>query len=203
MIVLFIEALIQFALRNYDYGIYSMASKNVFHDKHYPRIVMKISSYLFIEREKCETTEWNEWGNCNNTCGAGYRERRRLLNNLRISASACGLDLTQKEVCQGECRPNHRHKGPKDLPDDYVIRHEHEQDYSDPCAITQWSDWAPCSVTCGMGLTERWRMFLHKNESLMCVAKPRLMEKDLCFGYIRDCRKAIMMKNFSGMLVKG
>ncbi|XP_033741348.1 spondin-1-like isoform X2 [Pecten maximus] len=151
-----------------------------------------------LQMEKCSTTEWTAWGSCNSTCGTGYRERRRLLNNLRISALACGIDLTQREVCEGDCRSSHRRKGPKELPDDYVIRHELDTiDLNDPCAVTQWSDWAPCSVTCGIGITERWRMFLWKNNSVQCQAKPRLMEKDLCFGYIRDCRKAIMMKNFS------
>ncbi|OWF40184.1 spondin-1-like isoform X1 [Mizuhopecten yessoensis] len=162
------------------------------------RMKKKMMMKKKIEMEKCSTTEWSDWGNCNSTCGTGYRERRRLLNNLRISALACDLDLTQKEVCEGDCRPTHRRKGPKELPDDYVIRHELDSiDLNDPCAVTHWSDWSPCSVTCGIGIMERWRMFLWKNNSSQCEVKQRLMEKDLCYGYIRDCRKAIMMKNYS------
>ncbi|XP_069125616.1 spondin-1-like isoform X3 [Argopecten irradians] len=179
----------------------SVVSTSVLIERMKKKMMMKKKiADAMLQMEKCSTTEWTAWGSCNSTCGAGYRERRRLLNNLRISAIACGIDLTEREVCEGDCRTTHRRKGPKELPDDYVIRHELEPiDRNDPCAVTQWTEWAPCSVTCGIGITERWRMFPRNNNSTLCTAKPRLMEKDLCFGYIRDCRKAIMMKNFSAL----
>ena len=150
--------------------------------------------------EKCATTQWTEWADCDSGCGPGKRMRRRLLKNLQISAASCNLDLSEQEPCQGTCRHSNNDRGPKQLPDDYVVAHAAELDLSDPCAVTEWSEWAPCSVTCGMGLTERRRMYIHRNTpERYCRRNKTVIEQDLCFGKVGDCRKALLMKNFSGI----
>jgi uncharacterized protein YmfQ (DUF2313 family) len=71
------------------------------------------------------------------------------------------------------------------------------RDPTDLCAITHWSDWSPCSQTCGVGIRERWRNFLRKsNTTAKCGI--RLMEKDICRAGI-DCRLAHQNKDYTGI----
>ncbi|XP_055889630.1 spondin-1 isoform X4 [Biomphalaria glabrata] len=146
-----------------------------------------------FDMEKCATSLWSDWSECSNPCGAGQRDRRRMLKNPGVTKDMCDLELTETEACTGPCKEKR-----KKLHDSYVMRHDDERDPSDLCAVTNWSDWSPCSATCGLGMKERWRMFLHNTEKRVDCGV-HLMEKDLCRGEIYDCQKAMMMKNFTAI----
>ena len=50
------------------------------------------------------------------------------------------------------------------------------------CAVGDWDDWSRCSVTCGVGIRVRSRVFLNPEvDELMCPEIP-LMEKENCIG---------------------
>ncbi|RUS83611.1 hypothetical protein EGW08_008630, partial [Elysia chlorotica] len=143
--------------------------------------------------EKCETSPWSDWSECSNACGSGLRERRRMLKTPGVTQDMCELDLVQTDSCMGDCKG----RGKK-LSDSFVMRHDDQRDPTDTCAVTDWSVWSPCSATCGLGMKERWRMFLFNPEQRVDCGI-HLMEKDLCRGEIYDCQKAIMMKNFTAI----
>ncbi|KAH9512247.1 hypothetical protein Btru_041267 [Bulinus truncatus] len=153
----------------------------------------KMMEKKMFDMEKCATSLWSEWTECSVPCGPGQRERRRMLKNPGITKDMCDVDLTESEACVGQCKEKR-----KKLHDSYVMRHDDERDPSDVCAVTGWSDWSPCSATCGLGMKERWRMFIHNTEKKVDCGI-HLMEKDLCRGEIFDCQKAMMMKNFTAI----
>lgn len=155
---------------------------------------MLINEKTISEQEKCATSDWTEWTDCNTPCGVGSIERRRFLRNPQIQPSICGIDLTETKSCLGNCKKD---RVQKELPDDFVVRHDPIRKVDDICAITPWSDWSPCSVTCGIGIREKWRMFLRKS-NLTDNCGLHLMEKDVCVGKIKDCKLAQKMKNFTG-----
>lgn len=118
----------------------------------------------------CATTEWSQWTPCSANCGKGHRMRsRRYLD--RMGRKKCQKDTTQKEMCMAditECAG---------LPQEEVISAE--------CAVTQWTDWSPCTVTCGDGATSRSRYYLvpAANQADCGV---RTMDKKACIGNNRS-----------------
>ncbi|XP_076079810.1 spondin-1-like isoform X3 [Mytilus galloprovincialis] len=158
----------------------------------------KIAERLRQKQEKCATSDWTEWTDCNTPCGVGSIERRRFLRNPQIQPSICGIDLTETKSCLGNCKKD---RVQKELPDDFVVRHDPIRKVDDICAITPWSDWSPCSVTCGIGIREKWRMFLRKS-NLTDNCGLHLMEKDVCVGKVKDCKLAQKMKNFTAICLQ-
>ncbi|KAK3098047.1 hypothetical protein FSP39_015564 [Pinctada imbricata] len=155
-----------------------------------------------LEMEKCATGDWTLWTDCSNPCGNGQQERRRVLKNPQILPETCGVDLKETKQCRGDCSSRSRTRKPgkgKGLRDDFVVRIDTTiSNGSDICAITPWSDWSPCSVTCGMGLTERWRMFLTKSDQTKKCGL-QLMERDICVNSVQNCRDALTQKNFTAI----
>lgn len=153
-----------------------------------------------LEMMKCATTPWTDWSECSTNCGTGMRQRSRDLRNPDILPSMCNIELMEKESCEGKCMEESPRKTGRDkLAENFEVRHTYEIDLNDPCAVTPWSDWSPCTATlCGRGVRERWRMFLRKSAQQMNCGY-EIMERNICFGAIPDCRKAFMMKNFTAI----
>ena len=92
----------------------------------------------FLPDDMCATTEWTGWSECSTTCGKGYELRtRRFLN--RMGRKKCPhVDTTERKNCAGAvastCPESTQITGMLASPD---------------CAVTSWSQWSPCSVSCG------------------------------------------------------
>ncbi|GAB1605104.1 spondin-1-like isoform X1 [Argonauta hians] len=172
-----------------------------------------------LEKEKCSTNLWSEWTPCSASCGMGSQQRRRTLKMAHVLPSMCNLKLIETKKCFElavgcdtgikDNNPNKRPKMPKKnkkhglrpgktLPINYEFRHQQKMNFEDKCAMTPWSPWSPCSVTCGRGMKERWRIFTSK-EATPERCRVRRMERDLCVGRVFDCHKAEMMKNWTSV----
>lgn len=57
-----------------------------------------------------------------------------------------------------------------------------EMEIPDPeCPVTLWSDWSPCSVTCGSGVRIRTRQILIAGDLVeMCTKRRGLYEQQPC-----------------------
>ncbi|XP_077493163.1 spondin-1-like isoform X2 [Amblyomma americanum] len=98
----------------------------------------------------CVLTPWSQWGPCSKTCGNGRRERRRMIKlNPQNGGKPCPKRLVQRRKC-------------KENPPCPV-----------DCMLTPWSEWRPCSKTCGPGaVQERHRTIKRhpKNGGSSCDA---------------------------------
>ncbi|XP_070199321.1 sushi, von Willebrand factor type A, EGF and pentraxin domain-containing protein 1-like [Littorina saxatilis] len=83
-------------------------------------------------------SDWTTWSACSATCGGGETTRQRTCENPSGSNDndevICEGDTTETQVCNSSAVPCPEHGG-----------------WSD------WTDWSPCSVTCGDGIESRAR----------------------------------------------
>ena len=73
------------------------------------------------------------------------------------------------------------------------------EDPNAPCAATEWSNWSPCSATCGEGVRERRRYYMKSESANTCNRD--MAETDSCDAKIRDCSKAFMFMNMTGTFI--
>lgn len=138
---------------------------------------MERKKLMMMKGGKCGTSEWGDWSECSTTCGVGQRFRKRMFLNPMVDEDMCGLSLMENENCIG-------------------IENECEK-IGDDCAVTGWSDWSPCSVTCGKGVKERRRYYLSKMDMKRCTRTTE--ESDMCVAKMMDCEEALKAKNFTAI----
>lgn len=114
----------------------------------------------------CATTSWSEWSECSVTCGKGFRSRTRKFMNRAARKICTHVDLVEKEICQMQPCTEHEEIDPK-------------------CAVTQWSEWSPCTATCGKGMKVRTRLYMSPQSHSMCNVE--LLQKAPCVAEKVDC----------------
>lgn len=74
----------------------------------------------------CKMGDWSGWSSCTAECGGGVRERaRRVLTHGSHTGQPCN-EATQAEPCNAQA-------------------------CSLDCDLGRWSEWSPCSASCGNG----------------------------------------------------
>lgn len=56
------------------------------------------------------------------------------------------------------------------------------------CAVTEYSDWAPCSVSCGKGIRMRSRKYVNENVAKSSNCNRQLISKEMCVASIPECK---------------
>ncbi|KAM7345975.1 extracellular matrix protein f-spondin isoform 1-T3 [Cochliomyia hominivorax] len=119
----------------------------------------------------CQTTAWSPWSECSATCGIGITMRTRTFIN-HVGRKRCPhISVVEKQKCmKPECTFEQI-----ELPDPM-------------CPTTQWSDWSPCTATCGKGVTIRRRILLLEDESVKenCTKRMELDQQKEC-TVAQDC----------------
>ncbi|XP_052903507.1 spondin-1 [Anopheles moucheti] len=91
----------------------------------------------------CRTTRWSEWSECSASCGIGVTMRTRTFVEHMGRKKCPHISVVEKEKCM--------------RPDCSIT----DMEAPDPlCPVTAWSDWSPCSATCGKGVQIRTRLLL-------------------------------------------
>lgn len=100
---------------------------------------------------------WSNWSSCTRSCDGGLRTRTRLCDNPppRCAGASCEGPPIEVDDCNVDV----------------------------PCCETNpWSDWGPCSTTCGTGVRTRGRSYLDPADALSC--NHTLTEEQPCFNNI-------------------
>ena len=102
-----------------------------------PSLSKQVSTFL----EDCQFEPWSNWTPCSVTCGgAGIRTRSRS----KISAVGDGKD------CVGPVTEIHSCTSPPCVGE---------------CLTTDWTDFTPCSKSCGLGSQTRTRNFISQQDN--------------------------------------
>nr|CAD7439236.1 unnamed protein product [Timema bartmani] len=65
---------------------------------------------------------------------------------------------------------------------------ENTEDTSRPeCAVTEYSEWSECSVSCGKGLRMRQRSYLMPQKAEMLGCNRQLISKEMCVASVPEC----------------
>ncbi|KAL1116134.1 hypothetical protein AAG570_005629 [Ranatra chinensis] len=142
--------------------------------------------------DTCATTEWSDWSGCSVKCGKGEKHRFRSMKHKRNWKECRRLDRFTKMQDSFECIGV---EGPV-CPEEGSAAA-----LSVKCEYTNWSEWSPCSVTCGNGTRTRQRRVLFtkpnsyqqpqadvQSELAICQAEDRLVEHTDCQAELPSCQ---------------
>ncbi|KAK0080598.1 hypothetical protein PV325_013676 [Microctonus aethiopoides] len=117
-----------------------------------------------IDSQICEVTDWSEWSECSVTCGIGFRMKSRRFIHKMGRKKCSHIGLIEKEKCMNP---------PCASGTDEVV---------DPsCKVTEWSDWSPCSASCGQGVKFRTRLLMvDPSRQEECSMRVELLQQRTC-----------------------
>lgn len=144
-----------------------------------------VCSTLCKDGVSCAVTSWSEWSECSDACGKGFRTRTRRFM-YRNSEAVCKdlVQLVDREVCvstglnasglNGECANLAKETASPTTERELGI-----------CSVTQWSEWSPCSVTCGKGIKIRTRLYISASAHKKCDVE--LIQRTPCMASKQQC----------------
>ncbi|XP_066146620.1 spondin-1 [Euwallacea fornicatus] len=118
----------------------------------------------------CSTSPWGAWSTCSESCGIGFKMRTRFFVDNMGMKKCPHITTVEKEKCMGPpCSAQNA-------------------EVKDPmCPTTDWSDWSPCSASCGKGVKFRQRLLLVVPElQQKCQSKVELIQQAPCMD-TPDC----------------
>lgn len=123
------------------------------------------SSWIILSiLAECRVTPFNAWSPCSVTCGKGISMRSRQYVNEDLARSAhCNRQLVNKEMCVGsipECPSTGNDDDQEENLADTAATINEDGEGLGVCRTAPWSEWSPCSVTCGIGISMRTRTFI-------------------------------------------
>ncbi|XP_044007820.1 spondin-1 isoform X3 [Aphidius gifuensis] len=161
-----------------------------------------------LSTPECELSEWSTWSSCTTTCGEGSTTRSRNFihkkHRKKCKAIANGPQLQETFDCDnGPCENSETKEETNDEnnaeddddgdDDDSENKNNEENENPDVTeewlqncpadAYGPWSQWSPCSVSCGSGLKSRYR-FSNDNTQGINECKEQHVN---CMAEVHDC----------------
>ncbi|XP_045479299.1 spondin-1 [Harmonia axyridis] len=120
----------------------------------------------------CEVTDWENWSSCSVTCGLGFEMRTRHFTNKMGRKKCLHIPTVEKRKCM---RPACVGGSAKVESEDSM------------CPTTEWSEWSPCSTSCGKGVRTRTRLLLvEPSLQQLCNSRIKMIEHAVCTE-VPDC----------------
>lgn len=111
---------------------------------------------------------WSSWSPCSQSCGSGGKQSRtRSCTNPapKNGGRSCSGQASESRICGRRTCPVGQ--------------------------FTEWSNWSPCSVTCGRGVTQRTRQCLGPEECIGGTRQTKACERNCSPKEIKAARKVL------------
>lgn len=65
--------------------------------------------------------------------------------------------------------------------------------FSAECAVTEYTEWSECSVTCGKGISMRTRKYRMPEKATMFNCNRQLVSKEMCVASVPECKGLVFI----------